>query len=75
VDYSREADAPVDDFGFFINEDGSPWSVSGDGAGGFSNPGPAGLEALVSGNAAQWSGELRIPAALLGGWGHVVGWR
>jgi hypothetical protein len=70
---SRDALAQTDDYGFFVSEDGSPQSVAGDGAGGFSNPGPDGLLAQVSVENETWSAELYIPAELFGGWNHPVG--
>ncbi len=73
VNNSRDALAQSDDYGLFVGEDGTPSSLTGDGAGSFNRPGPAGLLARASANAAAWNAELRIPATLLGGWNHVVG--
>ncbi len=73
VDHSRSAQAQTSDYGFFIGEDGSVFSHAGNGAGGFTEPGPGGLQAQVSTGANTWSGEIRIDKAVLGGWDHLVG--
>lgn len=73
VDHSRSAQAQASDYGFFIGEDGSVFTYAGNGAGGFTNPGPGGLQAQVQAGATTWSGELRIDKAVLGDWDHLVG--
>ena len=71
VDNSRSAQAQTSDYGFFIGEDGSVFTYAGNGAGGFTDPGPGGLQAQVNTGANTWSGELRIDKAVLGGWDHL----
>ncbi len=73
VDNSRDPAAQSDDYGFFVGEDGDVFTVRGDGAGGFSDPGPGGLIGQVSAQTERWSAELRIDAATLGGWDRLVG--
>ena len=72
VDNSRDPAAQSDDYGFFVGEDGDVFTVRGDGAGGFSDPGPGGLIGQVSAQSERWSAELRIDAATLGGWDRLV---
>ena len=72
VDNSRDALAQSDDYGFFVAEDGTPFTYQGDGAGGFDDPGPGGLSARVSASTSTWSGELRIARSVLGDWNHRV---
>ena len=73
VDNSRDALAQSDDYGFFVAEDGTPFTYAADGAGGFDDPGPGGLTARVSASDNTWNGELRIAKDVLGGWDHLVG--
>ncbi len=73
VDNSRDALAQSDDYGFFVAEDGTPFTYAADGAGGFDDPGPGGLTARVSASDDTWNGELRIAKDVLGGWDHLVG--
>lgn len=73
VDYSRSAQAQPSDYGFFIGENGSVVTYAGNGAGGFTDAGPGGLQAQMNAGATTWSGELRIDKTLLGGWDHLVG--
>ncbi|MBX7233999.1 MAG: fibronectin type III domain-containing protein [Caldilineales bacterium] len=73
VDHSRSAQAQASDYGFFLAEDGSVFTYAGNGAGGFTEPGPGGLQAQVNIGANTWSGELRIDKNVLGGWDHLVG--
>lgn len=73
VDSSRDELAQTSDFGFFVGEDGSVMTQKGDGAGNFGASAPGGFQAQVSAGPTLWSGELRINANLLGGWGHLVG--
>lgn len=70
---SRDGLAQTDDFGFFVGENGDVISVAGDGSGGFGSPGPVGVLAQVSSGGAGWAGELRIDAAALGGFEHLIG--
>ncbi len=73
VNNSRDAWVQTDDYDFYVGEDGTPASAAGDGLGNFANAGPAGLETRTSANEGVWNAELRLPAGVLGGWGHVVG--
>jgi hypothetical protein len=73
ADNSRDSLATAEDFGFFVSEDGTAFTASGAGAGGFTEAGPGGLLARVSANDTTWNAELRIEAGVLGGWGHLVG--
>ncbi|NOX60841.1 MAG: hypothetical protein GXP42_02670 [Chloroflexi bacterium] len=74
VDYSRDALAQQDDYGFFISEDGTAYTVSGNGAGGFSNPGPGGMVAqLATYGDDRWRMEMRIDKEVLDGWDHLIG--
>ncbi len=73
ADYSQDAQAQSDDYVFLVGEDGSFSTYAGDGAGGFTDPGPGGLRAQVSANASAWSAELRIAADTIGGWDQVIG--
>jgi hypothetical protein len=73
IDNSRDPLAQPTDAGFFVGEDGSVYTLAGDGAGNFVVPGPGGLEAQVSTVGMSWSAELRIDKAMLGGWDHLVG--
>ncbi len=73
VDNSRHALAQSSDFGFFAGEDGDVYTLAGDGSGGFAAAGPGGLQAQIGVQITTWSAELRIAAATLGGWDHLVG--
>ncbi|MCO6451900.1 MAG: fibronectin type III domain-containing protein [Caldilineales bacterium] len=73
VDNSRDSLAQSTDYGFFVGENGDVITVSGNGGGGFTNPGPGGLQAQVSSNDGGWSAELRIEDSSLGGQNHMVG--
>jgi hypothetical protein len=82
VNNSRDALAQTDDYGFFAGENGDVLTVAGNGAGGFSSPGPGGLAAQVSSSANSWSAELRIdvslglePQANIDGFDHAIGLR
>ncbi len=70
---SRDALAQASDYGFFVGEDGGHFTLAGNGAGAFANPGPAGLQAQVSADTTTWDAELRIPASLIGNWDHSAG--
>jgi hypothetical protein len=70
---SRDPFAQTDDYGFFVGEDGGYFSYAGDGSGGFDDPGPGGVQAQVSANENGWNAELRVGAAVLGGWDNAVG--
>jgi len=75
VDNSGGTWATANDLGFFVGRDGIPFTVHGDGAGGFPlDAVPNGLTAAVSQDTASgvWNAELRIDAARLGGWNHLV---
>lgn len=73
VNNSRDWLAQTDDYGFFVGEGGTPLTVAGDGAGGFTNPGPEGMLAQVGVQGGNWSAELYIPSSLIGGWNHPIG--
>ena len=73
VDHSRDALAQADDYGFFVGEDGVPFTRAGDGSGAFDASGPGGLSARVGTQGSIWRAELRVDADLLGGWNHLIG--
>ncbi len=73
IDHSRDPLAQTSDAGFFVGEDGDVFTLAGDGAGGFANAGPGGLQGQVSIGANAWSAELQIAKGKLGGWDHLVG--
>ena len=73
VDDSRDEFAQTDDYAFFVGEDGGYVTYAGDGAGGFTDEGPGGLQAQVSAYTYTWSAELRIEAGVLGGWDRIIG--
>lgn len=73
ADYSRDPLAQTDDYGFFVGEDGGYFSYAGDGAGGFDDPAPGGVQAQVSANEHGWNAELRVDADVLGRWDNAVG--
>ncbi len=73
ADNSRAPLALPADLRFVAAEDGSVFSQTGDGAGGFSSPGPRGLAAQLGTSTRGWAVELRIDKALLGGWDHLAG--
>ncbi len=68
VDHSQDTSPQPDDYVFSVTEDGTPQTRAGDGS-----AGPGGLVGVVSTHADTWNAELRIDAAVLGGWDHVVG--
>ncbi|MFN8474922.1 MAG: hypothetical protein U0822_22230 [Anaerolineae bacterium] len=61
VHYQRGNGVPPDHYSLAVGEDGTP---SAD---------PANGEAQVIVSATTWDAEMRIPAAGLGGWNHLVG--
>lgn len=69
-DNSRDALTQVDDYAFFVSEDGTFLSRAGNGAGGFTYQGPVGMQAQVGVQADSWSAEMRIPVSAFGGWNH-----
>jgi hypothetical protein len=71
-DNSGGAFAQATDYRFWVTEDGTPTTDHGDGAGGYVNGGPAGLQSMISADSTFWRAELRIPASALGGWDHLV---
>ncbi len=73
VDYSRDGFAQQDDYHFVVQEDGGYSSFAGNGVGGFMEPGPSALQAQVSASTSTWSAEMRVDAAVLGGWNHWSG--
>jgi hypothetical protein len=60
-DNSRDPSVQPDDAAFFVGEDGTP------------NQGPATLQTRTSATDGAWNAELRIPAAGVGGFNHIVG--
>jgi hypothetical protein len=75
VDNSGGAFATSSDLGFFVGRDGVPFTVHGDGVGGFPvDAVPNGLTAAVSQDVASglWNAELRIDESKVGGWNHLV---
>ena len=73
VDHSQDDLAQTDDYGFFMQEDGTALTYTGDGAGNFNSPGPGGLAAQLSMAGSLWQTELRIDSSVLGGWNHIIG--
>lgn len=73
IDHSRDPLAQTTDAGFFVGEDGAVFTLAGDGAGGFANAGPGGLQGQVNTAVNSWSAELRIDKTKLGGWDHLAG--
>ncbi len=73
TDNSRDALAQSDDYSFFVNEDGTIRTRSGNGAGGFSGSGPGGLTARISATDSVWSTEMRIDASVIYGLDHAMG--
>jgi hypothetical protein len=72
-DHSQDAQPQVDDYGFYVREDGGFSTYAGNGSGGFADLGANGLQAQVSANDNAWSAELQVDASVLGGWGHLAG--
>jgi hypothetical protein len=73
VNHSRDSLTQPGDYAFLVGEDGGVSTLAGDGAGGFTTPGPGGLQARIYQTGSTWSAELRIDAAQIGGLDHVVG--
>jgi hypothetical protein len=73
VDNSRDPLAQSTDFAFFVDESGTPITLSGDGAGHFTGEGPGGLQARVSATDELWAAEMAIDMSVLGGWDHLAG--
>ena len=73
VDDSRDPLAQAKDFAFFVEESGTPLTLSGDGAGHFTGEGPGGLQARVSATDELWAAEMAIDMSVLGGWDHMAG--
>ncbi|MCB8946138.1 MAG: hypothetical protein H6658_20525 [Ardenticatenaceae bacterium] len=71
VNNSDEALPQPGDYILVLGEDGIPITYTGNGT--VFVPGPGGASARVSANDAVWSGEMRVEAAVLGGWYHEVG--
>jgi len=63
----------TNDFGFFVDENGSPLEVQGNGTSFVANaaPPPGFATAIYRGSNA-WSAEFSIPVSQLGGWGHLA---
>ncbi|MBC8078590.1 MAG: IPT/TIG domain-containing protein, partial [Chloroflexales bacterium] len=74
INHSREAQPQLEDYVFALGEDGVPetYRKSGD-AGSIVEPGLSSMNGRVSANANSWQAELRIDAAMLGGWNRLVG--
>ncbi len=73
VDNNRSSLAESSDYGFFVAEDGTPFTYAGNGVGGMSSSGPGGLLAQVSASGELWTAELQIEAGVIGGWNHLAG--
>jgi len=73
ADLSQDAQAQPGDLRLSLSEDGSVVAQVGDGAGGFTSPGPAGVSGQLSAVPGGWSGELRVAKARLGSWDRLVG--
>jgi hypothetical protein len=73
VNHSSDDFAQTTDYGFFAGENGTPFTLAGNGSGGFSKAGPGGLLARVSASEEAWNAELQIEAAVLNGWEHRIG--
>jgi len=73
-DFSRSSTPQSNDVGFFIDENGMPFQMAGNGTTmpPTLSPLPGSSAVLVVG-AAGWSAELMIPDNLLGGWNHAAG--
>jgi hypothetical protein len=73
ADASADAVAQVGDIGFFVDQDGIPYQVAGDGAAMPVNGAPElGYSVLVAHGDQAWSAELRIAQNLVGGWDHAA---
>ncbi len=74
VDHSRDDWTQSDDYGFYMTEDGTAFTRSGSGMGGFINPGPGGLVAqMATYGEDRWRVEMRIDQDMLNGWEHLIG--
>ena len=73
TNYSHDNLTQPGDSAFLVGEDGSVLTLAGDGAGGFTSPGPGGLQARIYQTGSTWSAELRIDAAQIGGLDHMIG--
>lgn len=74
LDQSGGNAVQTDDLHLVIDESGGVGVYPGDGAGGFTTTARPGAQARI--NAALptfWEAEVQIDAALLGGWGHLIG--
>jgi hypothetical protein len=71
--HSQDGLAQEADYGFLVGEDGTPYTVAGDGAGSYAPAGLDGLSARVAAQDTTWGAELRLDADLLGGWDHSIG--
>jgi hypothetical protein len=71
--HSRDALAQSSDAGFFVGENGAVFTLAGNGAGGFAEAGPGGLQAQIFASAQGWSAELRIESAAIGGLDKTIG--
>jgi hypothetical protein len=72
-DRSQDGLAQEDDYGFFVGEDGTPYTLAGDAAGSYDPADLDGFRARVTALGTTWGAELRVDAGLLGGWDHSVG--
>jgi hypothetical protein len=70
ANHSREHEVQSDDYLFYVQEDGTPATMSGYNWGA---AGPGGLTTRISANDNAWNAELRIDASVIGGWGNVIG--
>ncbi len=72
VDNNGDTFAQAADYRFWVTEDGTPTTDHGNGAGGYVNGGPSGLQTVISADGTFWKAEMRIPSSALGGWNHLV---
>ncbi len=81
-DKSGDGVAQAGDMGFFVDEEGIPYQLVGDGAGAMpiSSTPAVGFEAVVEWDTASWdsppqdwSAEMEISESLVNGWDHAAG--
>ncbi|WNG30225.1 fibronectin type III domain-containing protein [Cystobacter fuscus] len=71
---SRDTVAQPGDLGFYVDQEGIPFQVVGNGSAMPVTLSPrAGYTAVIQRNANGWSAELSIADSLVGGWNHAAG--
>lgn len=74
VNASRESTPRADDIGFYVDEDGIQWQVTGNGTTMPVSLSPKlGFSSAVVRGSEGWCAELCIDESLLGGWNHPAG--